>query len=311
MDKKKLRGVLCALIGGMCWGFSGCFGQYLFSEKNMDSYWLTTVRLLSSGIVLIIISLFAQRKNLIETLKCKKDFMRIACFGIFGLMLCQLSYLTAIKYTNAATATVIQYSGPVLVMVVVCVINRKLPKIPEAASVILATVGTFLIATHGNPSNLAISKQGLVWCISAALSVVLYTLIPGDVTERRSSVVVSGLGMTMGGIVLFFALGVWRIPVSLDLGALLALAGIILIGTVAAFSLYLQAISDIGPVKASILASVEPVTTAVVSWLWLGSRFAPMDLLGFACVISTVFLLALKKDGKAQAEKPSTDLKQE
>lgn len=309
MDKKKLRGVLCAIIGGTCWGFSGCLGQYLFSEKSMDSYWLTTVRLLSSGIILLIISLFAQRKNLIETLKCKTDFLRVACFGVFGLMLCQLSYLTAIKYTNAATATVIQYAGPVLVMIVVCVIDRKLPRAPEVASAVLATVGTFLIATHGDPSNLAISKQGLIWCVVAALTVVTYTLIPGDVTERRSSVVVSGLGMTMGGIVLLLVLRVWRIPVSLDFGAVLALIGIILIGTVAAFSLYLQAISDIGPVKASILASVEPVSSAIISWLWLKNRFAPVDLIGFACIISTVFLLALKKDGKMKAEKATSDLK--
>lgn len=298
MNNKKLRGVLCALIGGICWGFSGCLGQYLFSEKNMDSYWLTTVRLLASGLVLIMISLFTQRKNLIAAFKCKKDLLRIACFGVFGLMLCQLSYLTAIKYTNAATATVIQYAGPVLVMMVVCIMNRKFPKIPEVMSAVLATVGTFLIATHGDPSNLAISKQGLVWCIIAALTVVTYTLIPRDVTERRSSVVVSGLGMTVGGVVLLLILRVWRISVSFDFETILALTGIILIGTVAAFSLYLQAISDIGPVKASILASVEPVSSAVISWAWLKSTFKPMDLIGFACIISTVFLLALKKENK-------------
>lgn len=298
MKNKKLRGVLCAIIGGICWGFSGCLGQYLFSEKNMDSYWLTTVRLLASGVVLIIISLCTQRKNLIAVFKSKNDLIRIACFGVFGLMLCQLSYLTAIKYTNAATATVIQYAGPVLVMIVVCIMKKRLPKLPEILSALLATLGTFLIATHGDPSNLVISKQGLIWCIIAALTVVTYTLIPGDVTQRRSSVVVSGLGMTLGGIVLLFVLRVWKISVSFDFGTILALCGIILIGTVAAFSLYLQAISDVGPVKASILASVEPVSSAVISWVWLGSRFEKIDFIGFACIISTVFLLAIKKKEK-------------
>lgn len=299
---RSIRGTLCAVIGGICWGFSGCCGQYLLSIKNMDSNLLTTIRLLASGIILLIISFFTQRKNLTEALKDKKDLARILCFGIFGMMLCQLSYLTAIKYTNAATATVIQYVGPVLVTIVVCVMRRKLPTPAEVTAVIFAVTGTFLIATHADPSSLVISTKGLVWSILAAVSVVTYTLIPGKVIEKRSSAVVSGYGMTVGGVILFFALRVWKTHISLDTGSVLATAAIVLIGTVAAFSLYLQAVSDVGPMKASVIASIEPVSSAVISWLWLGNTFMPVDIIGFALIISTVFLLSAKK-GKINLKK--------
>ena len=73
---RSIRGTLCAVIGGICWGFSGCCGQYLLSIKNMDSNLLTTIRLLASGIILLIISFFTQRKNLTEALKDKKDLAR-------------------------------------------------------------------------------------------------------------------------------------------------------------------------------------------------------------------------------------------
>lgn len=295
MDKKKLRGMICAIIGGICWGFSGCCGQYLFEYKNTDPYLLSTIRLLASGIILLIIAAFTQRKNLIDIWKCKTDVIKVVCFGILGMMMCQLSYLIAIKHTNAATATVIQYVGPVLVMLVVCIMKQKLPTVFEVTSLILAVVGTYLIATHGDPSSLAISPVGLIWCIIAAISVVTYTLIPGDLTKRRSSAVVSGYGMTIGGIVLLIVCQSWNIPITLDLETIFALIGIVVFGTVVAFSLYLQAVSDIGPVKASIIASIEPVSSAVISWLWLGSTFNPIDIVGFVCIISTVFLLAVKK----------------
>ena len=292
---KTARGYVCAIVGGMLWGASGCFGQYLTQNKSIDPTWLTAVRLLSAGGVLLLISLLTQRKNLIAALTHKNELLRLFCFGVFGMMLCQLSYITAIAHTNAPTATVIQYAGPVLVCIAVCVMQRRAPELRELLAVGLAVGGTFLIATHGDPTNLVITPIGLFWCIIAAVSVVLYTLTPGKLTETRSSVVVSGVGMSIGGVVLFFVMQVWRISVLLDAGAIGAIAGIVLAGTVCAFSLYLQAVSDIGAVKASIIASVEPVASAVISWMWLGQSFALVDIVGFALIISTVFLLSAKK----------------
>ena len=44
-------------------------------------------------------------------------------------------------------------------------------------------------------------------------------------------------------------------------------------------------------IKASMLASVEPVSAAAFMIVWLGVPFHYMDLLGFACILATVFLL--------------------
>ena len=292
---KTTRGYICAIVGGICWGASGCFGQFLTQNKSIDPTWLTTVRLLSAGVILLAIALVTQRKNLAAVFKSGRELVRLAVFGVLGMMLCQLSYITAIAHTNAATATVIQYAGPVLVTVAVCIMNKRLPTPPEAAAVLLAVGGTFLVATHGDPTSLVITPVGLVWCIVAALSVVTYTLTPGSLTARRSSIVVSGIGMTVGGVVLLLISRAWSIPVSVDAASILAIGGIVLLGTVAAFSLYLQAVSDIGAVRASVLASIEPVASAVISFIWLGVRFAPVDLVGFALIISTVFVLSVKK----------------
>ena len=73
---------------------------------------------------------------------------------------------------------------------------------------------------------------------------------------------------------------------------LLAAGAIILVGTVMALTLFMQGIADVGPVKASMLAATEPLSATVFSALWLGTAFSWTDLIGFACIISTIFLLA-------------------
>lgn len=34
-----VKGALLTMFGGMCWGVSGCVGQYLFTRQGMDSTW--------------------------------------------------------------------------------------------------------------------------------------------------------------------------------------------------------------------------------------------------------------------------------
>ena len=89
---------------------------------------------------------------------------------------------------------------------------------------------------------------------------------------------------------------VWKIPVSLDWKGLLALAGVVVLGTIFAYTMYLQGISDIGPMKASMLASVEPISATLFSVIWLKNSFMLMDLLGFICIITTIFLLTGKSE---------------
>ena len=69
-------------------------------------------------------------------------------------------------------------------------------------------------------------------------------------------------------------------------------AAIVLFGTVLSFTLFMQGIQDVGPVKSSMLAATEPVSATVFSAVWLGTAFSAVDLMGFAAIIATIFLLA-------------------
>ncbi|WP_312939149.1 DMT family transporter [Oscillibacter sp.] len=75
------------------------------------------------------------------------------------------------------------------------------------------------------------------------------------------------------------------------------MAGRVILGSALAFPMFMQGISDIGPVKSSMLAATEPVSATVCSALWLRTAFSPADLIGFILILSTIFLLA--REGRA------------
>ena len=287
-----VRGVLCTLIGGCCWGFSGNCGQYLFNVHGVDPQWLTVIRMITAGLITVGIVAARDKQKLIDCAKNKHDRIMMLLYGVFGLLLSQYTYLEAINATNAGTATVLQYIGPVLVMVLVCFSGRRLPKAHEAMSIVLVIVGTFLLATHGNPNTVVINPAGLFWGLFAACTLVLYTLLPKSIAPKYGAFMTTGLGTLIGGIAFFVVVHPWPLTIDLPLSGWLAVAGMIIVGTVVAYPLYVQGVNDVGPVKASMLASVEPVSAAVISAVWLKSEFALMDIVGFVCIITTVFLLA-------------------
>lgn len=292
---KRTRGILCTLLGGAFWGFSGACGEYLFKNYTVDSAWLTVVRMIGAGIVLTTVNLLIRRGRSFEIWKDRADAAQLVIFALLGLAFSQFSYLTSIDYSNAGTATVLQYLGPVLIMILVCLRGRRLPNRREAVAVVLAVGGTYLLATHGNPKTMVLSREGLIWGLLSAVSLALYTLLPARIIPKWGSMTVTGWAMLLGGVAMGLATQAWGVPVALDAAGWLAVGGMVVMGTILAYTLYLQGVGDIGGVRASMLASVEPVSATLFSVLWLGTAFQWIDLLGFACIMATVFLLA-KKD---------------
>lgn len=294
---KTAKGVILTLIGGICWGFCGTCGEFLFKIKGFNSNFVSCLRLLSAGAVLFLISLFRRRGAAFKIFKNKKSAASLAAFGVFGLMISQYTYLTTISFSDSGTATILQYTGLAMMLVVVCLKELRLPRANEAFALALAMGGVFLVATNGNIKNMVISKECLFWGLFAGVGLAAYSLIPGKILKEYGSVTVSGFGMIIGGAVLSLIFKPWQYAVSIDFSAFLALCGVIIVGTVMAYNFYLMGVSLIGPVKAGMIAAIEPVAAAVFSAVWMKTSFSVTSILGFLMIISTVFVINLKIKG--------------
>ena len=295
-----LVGVLLALGAGLCWGFSGTVGQYLFASKGVSAQWVTVVRLVLSGLILLVLTAIRRPADLTAPWKNPKDALLLVIFGIFGLFLVQYSYMQAIFYSDSGTGTAVQYTGEVLILLYTCITLRRLPRAAELGGVGLALLGVFLLATHGDFSSMAISTEGLIWGAIAAVSMMIYTVMPGRLIRTYGNRPVAAYGMLIGGIAAFFLLQFWTLEPARDWPSLLGTAAVVLLGTVVGFSIFLQSTVMIGALKAGLIASVETIAAPALSRLWLHTEFVWQDYLGFACIVSMVVLMALPELRKKQ-----------
>ncbi|MEO6682564.1 MAG: EamA family transporter [Ginsengibacter sp.] len=291
-NNKQLLGYIYAISAAIIWGVSGNFGQFLFQERAMSIEWLVVIRLLISGVLLLAFSA-AQKKNDFWLIwKNKKDLFHLILFAFLGIVAVQYTYFAAIKHSNAATATVLQYVGPVLIAVYLAIVNKKLPNPKQSLAIFLAIAGTFLLVTHGSVKTLSISTAGLVWGLLSACALAYYTVKPVRLLNKYPSALVIGWGMTIGGIGFSFVHAPWKVSGVWDSYTWAFTVFIIVLGSLISFYIYLSAVKMIGAQTTSLLASAEPLSATVMAVFWLNVPFVFMDWLGTICIVITILLLA-------------------
>ncbi|GAB6691970.1 DMT family transporter [Streptococcus uberis] len=289
----KNKGSLMVLVAGTAWGLSGVSGQYLMTH-GVNLNLLTSLRLIIAGSILGLFTLIKQREKIRTLLSDKKGVKQLIFFSLAGLLMNQFTYMNAIKYTNAGTATVLQYMSPVLILVAVSVVEKRLPSVAEALSIILAVLGTVIIATHGHLGNLAITPKGLFWGVLSAISAALYVLLPGPIVDKWGSMPVISLAMLFSGILFTLFTQPWQYDLPLTTGNGIALVGLVLVGTIIAYTLFVEGASIVGPVKGSLIAAVEPIASVFFSIILLSETFYSMDILGMLLIMVAVLLISLR-----------------
>ena len=79
------------------------------------------------------------------------------------------------------------------------------------------------------------------------------------------------------------------------------LAGIAVISTVAALSLFFAGLRLVGPTSASILSTAEPLTAVVLAFLVFGESLSAVQLAGGALVLAGVLVLSARRGTPAPA----------
>ncbi len=300
-SKSRLWTILAALAAVM-WGISGLFAESLFKvSSNITPIWLTQIRLIISGIVLLIIATVLHQKPF-SVLKDKKNTLPIIAYGVFGLLPVQVFYFIAIEMANASIATILQFIGPFFVLTYLAVTHQQVLRKLDVLAAILAFIGVFLLSTHGNFNQLAITPLALVFGLLSAVGEASYTLIPVKLVKRVSSLVVTGWGMLFAGVGLMIVYP--QFPVIPNTPRVwLDVSAIIIIGTIIPFQIMANALRYVQPSTVSLLDAFEPLSATVGSVLIFGLVMSGMDWLGTLLVIGSV--LALNFTPKRNIKKKS------
>ncbi|MGM9892148.1 DMT family transporter [Limosilactobacillus sp.] len=289
---KRAKGILLAASGASLWGISGAAAQYLFSSTDISNTWLVGLRLLGAGVLLTLWCILKQPQQLKAVVTNKRDLQTLFLFAILGMTNSQLTYFLAIKYSNAPTATVIQYLQPVFIIIWLALSTHRWPRRIDCFSIAIALVGTFFLATGGHLDRLTLTPVALFWGIWCAGAAALYTLLPRPLLSRFDALTVCGLAMLISGVLLSPSLLLIPAP-HLSLFSWVLVAYIVIGGTMFSYTLFLQSIRYISPAATGILSAFEPLVATILAVTLLGTQLTWAAVLGSLLILFTTVLQAI------------------
>jgi len=286
--------LLGTLVGAGFWGLSGTAAQALFQIYQFPVVALVTIRTLVSGLILLII---------VRPTRPGRPLGPLLGLSIFGFAGSQLAYLGAIQFSNAATATLLQFLFLPMVAGYEAVKGVFRWSVRWTACLLMAMVGTlFLVGgVPGSSFQILVTPTGVVFGLMAAVAGAYYTLASRPLVRARGSWWITTWGFVIGGLATLPFGGVsfltYQMPSNLSgLGGLVGLViFVIVFGTILAYGLYLAGLRRLSATEIGLASSSEPIVAAAAAFIFLGVILTAAQYLGGALIILAVVLLASRK----------------
>ncbi|TQR20409.1 DMT family transporter [Psychrobacillus vulpis] len=302
MDRWK--GIVLIIIGSMLWGATGPMMEWVLNNSSISVPFFLTIRLITAG-ACILLFMKIRGQEIFNIWKERIWLKQLIIFGIFGMLGVQYTFLAAIEASNASIATLLQFVGPIYIILYISWKSKMFPPKYQIVGIIGTLVGLFFLLTNAKVDQLLISKEALFWGICVGVAFALYTVYPARLMKEWGVLVIVGWAMLVGGIVLAIVTQVWKSDEWGNLAEFpinIMTAVIILIGTIA-FILFLSSMKYITAVETSILSSVEPLTAMIISVIWLGQILGAWQYFGVVVMLIFVTWLSIAGEFKWKKRK--------
>ena len=250
------------------------------------------MRLLLAGIVLTMVSLLKMPQQVRRIVSHRRHLVSLISFALLGTLNSQLTYFLAVKYSNAPTATVIQYLQPVIIIIWLAIAQRQWPRRIDCISIIIALIGTFLLVTGGHLGTLALTPAAIFWGLWCAVAAALYTLLPRPLLTNFDALAVCGLAMLLSGLGMLPEIIIYRLP-SLNLLEWILVAYIVVFGTMFSYTMFLQSMRYISPAVTGILSAFEPLVATFLAVTLLGTKLTGAAIIGSVLILLTTVLQSI------------------
>ena len=285
-------GTIYILASALCFGSMAIFARMAYAS-GVDIPTLLLLRFFIASILMWGLLLLKRMK-----LPKGRGMVMLVAIGAVGYAGQAFSFFTALTYASAGLVALLLYTYPAIV----ALLSRLVFKHPftwrQIAAVAIALAGTvFIIGKAGDGKPL-----GIFFGLLAALIYSIYILtgsrVPKDVTPTASTTVIaSSAAVTYSAVVAVKGFH----PPATGLGWM-AVLSIAVVCTVLAILFFFEGLKRVGPVRASVFSTIEPLFTVLLAAAVLGERITLTRVFGGALIVGAVILLARESALVARAK---------
>lgn len=275
-------GIAYIALSALGFGSMAVFARHAYAA-GVDTSTLLLLRFSIAGAILW--AVLAVRRG---SLPRGRPLLVLIGMGAVGYAGQAFSFFTALTLGSAGLAALLLYLYPALVALLSRVVLRHVLSPLQLGAIAMALAGSALTVGRAVDGTALGVLFGLLAAFIYAGYILTGSRLPASVTPTASAtVVISAAALVYGAIAL--ARGT-SLPATA--GGWIAVFAIAVVSTAMAIAFFLEGLERLGPVRASIYSTLEPVFTLVLAGVFLGERPSLARLVGGALILGAVVLLA-------------------
>ena len=285
-------GFLFAIASAASFALSGIFASALMSA-GWSAGAAATLRIVLAALILAAptAAMLRGRWRLVRA-----AWRPILLFGLLAVVGAQLAFFLAVQFIPPSLALLIEFTGPVLLMLWAWARTRVAPSTVTLLGAVLALAG--LVAISGVVTGGGLHPLGIALALVAAVGVAAYYATGAMGDHGIPPLPFVGLGLSVGAVVLILvsATGVLPFAVAGDPAIVagvaippwLIVAAMVLLSTVMSYVLGVGASRRLGATVASFTGYSEPLFGILWTAALLAGLPTPQQWLGAALIVAGV-----------------------
>lgn len=282
---KNIQGDLYIILASTAFGIMPILAKLAYG-RGATTYTVLFLRFLFAALILLYIIL----NHKISLKLNRKQFLLVALLGLFGYSATALCLFISYKYVSVGVATNLLYTYPAIVTLLSKFLYKEKLYGKKIISLLLSLIGVFILIEIRKQS---FNITGVAFAFSSAIFYSLYVLgVSTDTAKKINSYVMIFYLSIISSIIMFtLGLSTSTLNLKIDFYALICIILLAFISTVIALMSFLRGVRIIGPSRAAILSTLEPIVSIILGWLILGEGLSINMIIGSVLVIASVLLL--------------------
>jgi drug/metabolite transporter (DMT)-like permease len=230
------------------------------------------------------------------------DFGRVVLLGVLGVASSNFLYYLAIQRTNVATAIILQYTAPVLVLLYMVARGLQKATMQRVAAVGLAVMGSGLAIGVVGAGGFRVDPVGVMAALLAAVSFAFYNVAGHGMLARYDRWIVLLYTTFSAGAFWLIVNPPWKLLGAHYSGLQWAFLMVFaLVSVLGPFSFYFAGLQHLEPTRAIVASCLEPVFSILLAAVLLGEALRPVQTLGILIVLAAIVIVQMPERGGAEA----------
>lgn len=275
------------------WGSTYMLNKVAVSE--LPPFMLAGIRFCTAGLLMLILARSFKKNIRISVQQLKNSMIA----GFLFLAIGNGVVVWALSYVDSGFAALIIASQPLIVLLLLRIIEKKPIKKLSWIGVGIGIIGMLLLVTQEQIRQDESSLVGILMIIGCVITWGYASIFVGKADLPGNYLVNSGYQMIFGGISLvlmsFIKNEDWIIPTLWSTPVVWAMLGLILFGSLVAFTSFNYLLKTVSPEKVATSTYINPIVAMILGAVVLNETISGQSIMAALILLTGVYFINMKR----------------